>query len=261
MAASLIDDPTKGGATMNEQAKIIQRNIDGKSVDLRLKQLPIEQFKSGVDDAGNFYITGYANTKGNKDRYGDVPTVFPALRNYVYELKDFKKNPVLLVDHNNSVGNIAGSFSEKLGGFIVEDEIGLKFKAIFTNSEYPLVKHARTVYSEGHGRALSIGGRWFFEDKDHLERLTLAEIFEVSLVGVGADANALTEKALKLAEENGTAGNQREIDDSTIASLLSDPAKAAEIRKASELLAGLVKMIDEKNNIKEDEKCLKLKWS
>jgi HK97 family phage prohead protease len=135
---------------------------------------------------GKVVLKGYANTKGQADRYGDVPTVFPALRSYVYELNQFKKNPVMLLNHDNMVESIAGSFQ-----VMKEDENGLYFEATFSESSLPAVMHARTVYSEGHAKALSIAGRWYFENKDAPEQLTYAEIFEVSLVAVGADPNAL----------------------------------------------------------------------
>ncbi len=149
------------------------------------KSLAITDYKSEVKD-GVLYVEGYANTKDVCDRYGDIPTVFPSLRNYVYELTEFRKNPVMLINHENKVENIAGSFIS-----LVEDAVGLRFKAAFSKSDLPLVAHARTVYAEGHGKALSIAGRWFFEDKDNPNHLTYADIFEISLVGVGADPNAI----------------------------------------------------------------------
>ncbi len=149
------------------------------------KSLAITDYKSEVKD-GVLYIEGYANTKDVSDRYGDIPTVFPSLRGYVYELTEFRKNPVMLINHENKVENIAGSFIS-----LVEDAVGLRFKAAFSKSDLPLVAHARTVYAEGHGKALSIAGRWFFENKDNPNHLTYADIFEISLVGVGADPNAL----------------------------------------------------------------------
>ena len=138
------------------------------------------------EENGKVVIRGYANTKGKADRYGDITTVFSGLRNYVYELSEFKKNPVMLLDHSNQVSHIAGSFSE-----IEEDEIGLRVKAVFSNSDLPEIKHARTVYLEGHAKAFSIAGRWHYEDKDHKENLTYAEIYHISPVGVGADPDAL----------------------------------------------------------------------
>ena len=181
-----------------EQVREVTRDvgaIEGKEIDkLKYKQFAIEEFKSGKMEDGRIFIEGYANTKNKPDRYGDIPTVYPKLRNYVYEIKEFVKNPVLLLDHDNNTGSIAGSFNPKYGGYAFEDDKGLKFKAIFSNSDLPAVKHAKTIYSEGHGRALSIGGVWHYEDSDNPKHLTKADIFEISLVGVGADPDALTTK-------------------------------------------------------------------
>lgn len=149
------------------------------------KILAVEQCSIKAED-GVITLKGYANTKGQADRYGDVPTVFSQLRSYVYELGEFRKNPVMLIDHMNSVERIAGSYK-----VLKEDEVGLYFEAEFSKSNFPPIAHARQVYAEGHAKALSIAGRWYFEDKEHPERLTYAEIFEISLVGVGADPNAL----------------------------------------------------------------------
>jgi len=146
----------------------------------------ITQVKAVKAENGVVTIEGYANTKGKPDRYGDIPMVMPRLRNYVYELSQFIKNPVLLMNHRNEVQSIAGSFD-----VLREDENGLFFKATFSQSDFPPVAHARTVYAEGHGKALSIAGRFYYEDKDNAAHLTYADIFEISLVGVGADPDAL----------------------------------------------------------------------
>lgn len=153
------------------------------------KVLAIEELKASAVD-GVVTITGYANTKGHADRYGDVPTVFAALRNYVYELADFSKNPVMLLDHRNQIGSVAGSFK-----ILREDEKGLWFQAEFSKSNSEAIAHARCVYLEGHAKALSIAGRFYFEDKDNPTHLTYANIAEISLVGVGADQLALVDSA------------------------------------------------------------------
>lgn len=161
---------------------------------MQSKLFDVEDFKA-YEDGGKVIIHGYANTKGKADRYGDVPMVFPALRNFVYDLSEFRKNPVMLIDHQNQIDHVAGSFIE-----LTEDDRGLFVKAVFSNSDYPLIKHARTVYLEGHAKAFSIGGYWYFEDKDNPQHLTLAEICDISVVGIGADPDALgasgIEKAL-----------------------------------------------------------------
>lgn len=215
-------------------------------MEMQHKQFSITDFKSGKMDDGRTFIEGYANTKGSADRYGDIPTVFKPLRDYVYDLKEFKKNPVLLLDHMNSVENIAGSFSEKVGGFVYEDEKGLKFKAIFSDSDFAPVKHARTVYSEGHGKALSIGGKWFFENKDNLNELTLADIHEISLVGVGADPNALTTKKIGEKDLNSeSAKGQADITDDTKAGRVLSKANEDKVKNATEMLANASTLLSE----------------
>lgn len=159
------------------------------------KILTISDFKATQKD-GKLYIEGYANSKNKKDRYGDIPTVYPEKRDFVYDLEQYRKNPVLMIDHVNQIDHVAGSMVE-----IKEDENGLWFKAEFSASDLPLIKHAREVYGEGHAKGISIGGMWHFEDPANPSHITMAEIFEISLVGIGADPNALAsamEKALKL---------------------------------------------------------------
>ena len=138
------------------------------------------------------YLEGYANTKGMADRYGDIPTVFKGVRDFVYDLSEYMKNPVLLIDHQNSVDHVVGSMEH-----IKEDERGLFFRAKFSKSEHPNVKHAREVYGEGHAKGISIAGRFLHENPENPDHLTLAKIYEISLVPVGADSNALAEAVAK----------------------------------------------------------------
>lgn len=147
-------------------------------------------------EGGKVYLQGYANTKNHPDRYGDVPAPYPEKRAYVYDFNQFKKNPVLLIDHVNKVDHIAGSITE-----LREDAKGLFFKAEFSDSELPMVCHARKIYAQGHARGISIAGRFHYENPQNQRQLTLAEIFEISLVAVPADPDALAaamEKAIRL---------------------------------------------------------------
>ncbi len=144
------------------------------------------------EEGDHVVIEGYANTKNRPDRYGDVPAVYPALRSYVYDCSEFLKNPVLLIDHVNSVDHVAGSVTE-----LKEDETGLFFRAVFSASGYPVVAHARQVYQEGHARGISMAGQFHFENVQDPSQLTLAEIYEISLVAVPADPNALAEAMKK----------------------------------------------------------------
>lgn len=161
---------------------------------MQFKILPMTDFKASDDD-GKLTISGYANTKGKADRYGDIPTVLKDKRDYVYDLKEFKKNPVMILNHNNKVESIAGSYSE-----VKEDEKGLFVKGVFSDSDYPIVKHAKQVYGEGHAKALSIAGKFLFEDEKKPNNLTLAQIYEISLVAVPADPNAMVSAEKKCLE-------------------------------------------------------------
>jgi len=167
---------------------------------LSVKILPILGAKISKDDSGGIYLEGYANTKNQADRYGDVPSVYEAKRDYVYDLKEYLKNPVLLIDHVNRIDHVAGSMAE-----IREDERGLYFKAKFSDSVLPIIAHARQVYVEGHAKGISIAGQFSHENPDVPDQLTLAEIYEISLVAVPADPNALAaamEKALKILNDS-----------------------------------------------------------
>lgn len=161
---------------------------------MQFKILPMSDFKASNED-GKLTISGYANTKGKADRYGDIPTVLRDKRDYVYDLKEFKKNPVMLLNHSNKVESIAGSYSE-----VKEDEKGLFVKGVFSDSDLAEIKHARQVYGEGHAKALSIAGRFLFEDEKKPNNLTLAQIYEISLVAVPADPNAMVTAERKCLE-------------------------------------------------------------
>lgn len=149
------------------------------------KVLIIEDMKTESEN-GKTYITGYANTKDKEDRYGDIPK-----GDNIYDIKMYKKNPIVFVDHQNSAGMIAGNMVS-----IKEDEKGLAFKLLLRNMEdvhNPIVKDAISAYKTGFGSALSIGGQWTYGDKNNPKVLTKAVIHEISIVGVGADGFALTD--------------------------------------------------------------------
>ncbi len=168
------------------------------SMDMENKLFAIDECKAIKAENGDVVLTGYANTKNKADRYGDIPTVFSEKRDFVYDLKEFKKNPVMLLDHRASIKNVAGSFE-----VIKEDEKGLYFEAKFSNSELSEIQHAKQVYLEGHAKALSIGGRWKFEDEKNPNHLTYAKIYEISLVAVPADPRALAEATQKALDRIG----------------------------------------------------------
>lgn len=144
----------------------------------------IRDFKRISDkEKDRFYISGYANNKDIEDDYGDIPK-----GNNVYDLVRYNKNPVILADHNNSVEGIIGTMVS-----LKENKKGLKFRALFMNNpQSDIAAHAIQAIKEGHLRALSIGGKWFYEDKKNPNVLTRAKIYEISFVAIPADSNALT---------------------------------------------------------------------
>lgn len=162
------------------------------------KEFELADFKAIERADGALEISGYANTKHIADRYGDIPTEFN--RSYVYDIVEFLKNPIMLLDHEGEVKNVAGSFAE-----CREDEKGLFVKGVFTKSDLPIMKHARTLIKEGHLKTFSIGGRWMYEDLENPNHLTLAKIYEISIVAVPADPNAtfapVNEKAAEVEDK------------------------------------------------------------
>ena len=147
------------------------------------KAFVLTDFKE-LETDGVLRISGYANNKHIADRYGDIPTEYN--RSYVYELEEYRRNPVLLMDHDHDVSHMVGSVTN-----IFEDEKGLYFEAEISNSDLPIIKHARQLIKEGHLKTVSIGGIWLFEDLQNPSHLTLAKIFEISLVSVPADTYAV----------------------------------------------------------------------
>jgi len=138
-------------------------------------------------DSDEVVIEGYANNKNKADSYGDIPTSYKGAQ--VYQLDRMKSNPVMLLDHNNSAASIVGKFVS-----LKEDEKGLKVTAKFrkiSDVHNPLVKDAISSYKNGFAKALSIGGRWYFEDEKNPTHLTKAVVHEISAVAVGSDDQAL----------------------------------------------------------------------
>lgn len=146
------------------------------------KFLTLEDFKAESTDSGNVFVSGYVNTKNKPDAYGDIPT-----GKNVYDLSRYNANPVLLVDHDNSAGMVAGK-----AVVFEEDDKGLFKKfLLMKNAQVLVVKHAIEAVKEGMLKAFSIGGQWRYEDDTNRQLLTKAIIHETSLVAIGADPRAL----------------------------------------------------------------------
>ena len=155
------------------------------------KVFEVSEIKTEATETG-FYVTGYANTKNRADAYGDIPTNYKGRD--VYDLSRFKRNPVALANHANDTSAVVGAFVFNGEAGTKENDKGLFFKVKLMDLEdafEPGAKHTISAIRKGFIRALSIGGQWFFEDKDNKTHLTKAIIHEISFVAIPADSHAM----------------------------------------------------------------------
>lgn len=144
-------------------------------------------------------LKGYLNNKfipgtnePAKDSYGDIPT-----GDKVYDIERLMSNPVALVNHQNDASGIAGNYI-----YLSENEQGLQFKLILRpidSIHNPITKDAVQAWSDGFGKAFSIGGRWLYDMEnskpdDNEFLLVKAILHEASLVAIGADQWALSQR-------------------------------------------------------------------
>ena len=154
------------------------------TVGVDMKALKVIRNEQGaIVDYLDVFFDGYASTfkaTTPEDRDGDY-VLDTAFRD---TLADFRKNPVMLTDHENEVGDIAGSY-ERIG----VDSRGLFVRGKVSNSPNPSMVHKRFLIVEGHLRTLSIGGFFYYlTDGKGIERVRL---FEISLVAIPANPDAL----------------------------------------------------------------------
>jgi len=150
--------------------------------EFELKAQHIEDEQKQIIDFKNIMLDGLASTFAAmtpKDRDGD--TIGDTAFNKT--IARFMKNPVMLIDHTNSVDNIAGSFSK-----MRVSQRGLEVEAKVSNA--PELRKIRFLIAEGHLKAFSIGGLFKFAD-DNPRLVEEVELFEVSLVAVPANPDAL----------------------------------------------------------------------
>jgi len=161
-----------------------------------LKKVECSENFSTKAKGTEIYIEGLANAN-TVDRGREI------IATDAWELDNFKKNPVILLNHG----------FDKMGGIpigiataVQPTDAGLKIRAKISSSDHPDIKLVRDLISEGMLRAFSVG----FEPKeivdekmeggDTIAKITKAELFEVSVVGVPMNQDSvfqLTEKSLK----------------------------------------------------------------
>lgn len=168
----------------------------GKSCTPSHVALPIQDRKVMDGENGVVILEGYANTKNHADRYGDVPTEYDG-RGYVYDFAQYLRNPVVMANHSNNIYAIVGKTTE-----IAEDAKGLRVRMEFPDVDIAAIQEARKLIKADLLRTLSIGGRFYYEDPKNPNALTYAEIYEISLVAVPADPEAIVGRVEKAQAES-----------------------------------------------------------
>ncbi len=100
-------------------------------------------------------------------------------------IAEFRRNPVMLSDHDRSVKNLMGHYTKVS---VIADR-GLAVEGMVTNSPHKDAKHIRFQLVEQSLKTLSIGGSFFYlDDMRGIEEIRLHEI---SLVVVPANPDAV----------------------------------------------------------------------
>lgn len=146
----------------------------------------VKQASNGV------FIEGFAN-KATIDRGDEIITTD------AWELDNFKKNPVILFNHGMDTlgGTPVGKAVE-----VKQTDDGLFLKVKMSNSQAPGIKMVRDLVEERILKAFSVG----FNPKESdvvqtdgksIRKITKAELFEVSIVGVPMNQDSLFELSEK----------------------------------------------------------------
>jgi HK97 family phage prohead protease len=134
-------------------------------------------------------LVGIASTE-HTDRHGEV------IKQEGWDLKNFKKNPVLMLSHNYQELPIG-----KVTNIKVENK-KLTFKAVFSEATQT-AKEAYQLVQEGILKAFSVGfipRQW--DEKDQ-NTITEAELLEISLVSIPANPHAtVVAKSLSTIKDN-----------------------------------------------------------
>lgn len=141
----------------------------------------LNELKSGTNDDGRFYISGYASTFGNEDSYNDI--VDPGA--FIKTLATNQNRIRFCKDHDLTkvIGKI---IPESLS----EDNIGLAFTCRLGRSAE--AKDAIMQIEDGELNELSIGYipvKYYYEG--NIRHLTEIELIEISLVSRAANWQAL----------------------------------------------------------------------
>ena len=154
--------------------------MDQKEVTIR------DPLTNRITDYFDVTLTGFASTFQGvtpADRDGDyvLPNAFDKT------LLEFSKNPVMLIDHNNTVGNMVGSFTK-----VVPNRDGLMVQGSISNA--PDCQRVRFLVAEGHLKAFSIGGMFMYGSNG--KAIEEVQLYEISLVPIPANPDALLSRRM-----------------------------------------------------------------
>lgn len=140
----------------------------------------MKHIKAYVEKADENSIRVAIASRETEDRDGDV------LKISDWDLKNFKRNPVLLDMHlaDNSSTSVIGRVDR-----IWIDNRDLKFTPVFAVDENPRAKIIYDLYRGGYLRAFSVGFRPFKSKSGEVKN----ELLEISAVPVPANQDALVE--------------------------------------------------------------------
>ena len=185
LAASITSNVTDALLSLKRQGKLKvvtkRLNLEPSQADNGAAHYRVVKNAAGqVIDYLDVTFRGYLSTFGTVDRDGDyvLPGAFKA------SIPKFMDNPVLLADHENRVGCIAGKFTK-----VLEDAKGLYVEAVLSNSSEEWLIDLRWKVVELHISALSVGGKFSYGRDGHA--ITKVELYEGSLVPIPANPKAL----------------------------------------------------------------------
>ena len=168
-----------------------------------IKAVALKDTDGVITDYQNVTIRGYGSTFEHitrADRDGDYVNQGA----FDEDIETFKRNPVMLIDHQISVRSMAGSFNT-----VRIEEDGLFLEGTISNA--PEINTIRFLIKEGHLKTLSIGGFMFYGDNGR--EILRVMLFEVSLVAVPANPDAqfttrsISEESITKAFKNFTGKN------------------------------------------------------
>lgn len=172
-----------GIPAVTQSQKIRHFDADSQIEDFDAKSTEIKDTEGRILDYKDVSISGYASTfqaTTASDRDGDY-IVAGAFKD---SLKQFLTNPIILMDHKNSVHQVAGSFRK-----VSEDSRGLAIDGRISNA--PGLLDLRFKLVEKHIKTLSIGGLFLYmEDGRGIVKIYL---YEVSIVAVPANPDAIVQ--------------------------------------------------------------------